>query len=166
MADNKKRKWRLNLFDIIFIACVVIAAVVVLSMRGGTGGGGIIGSGTQQTVVYTIALDRMLGETAFLISPGDELVDRVENRLMGTVVSVEVMPAATHQINFETGNRDLVEMPGANQAIVVITATATVTDTQISIGGFVVRAGVQVSVNGPGYSGSGFIIDIERSDAA
>jgi len=164
--ENKKRKWRLNLFDIIFIACVIIAALVVLRLRGGTGGGGLIGSGTQQTVVYTIALERMLGDTAFMISPGDELMDRVENRLMGRVVSVEVMPATTHQINYETGNRDLVEMPGANQAIVIVTATASVTDNQISIGGFIVRAGVQVSVAGPLYSGSGFIIDIERSDAA
>ena len=164
--ENKKKKWRLSLFDIIFIAVILVAAVlfVFFSSRSDSGVG-IISAGTQETVTYTIVLERMLGDSAYLITPGDELVDRVENRMMGTVVSVDILPATMHQPNINTGDRVLSELPGVNQAIVVVTANATVTDNQISIGGFVVRAGVSVSVNGPLYSGSGFIVDIERGAA-
>ncbi|MCL2401860.1 MAG: DUF4330 domain-containing protein [Oscillospiraceae bacterium] len=166
MENNQKKRWRPNLFDLIFIACVIIAAVVIINL-GGRSGGGIISAGGQETVRYTISLERMAEDTATLISPGDTLVDRVEQRQLGTVVSVEVLPSRGLRTNFYTGERVNSEIPGENEAIIVVEAPATVTENQINVGGFVIRAGVQVSVNGPLYHGSGWIIDIERDgDAA
>ena len=163
----KKRRFRLNLFDVIFIAVVVIAAFLVLRLSGGGDGvGGIISSSTQEPVVYTIMLQEMYGDTARLIQPGDELVDKIENRLMGTVVSVEVTPAIATRSDSVSGVRINSLTPGHYDATIVVEATATVTDNQISIGGFTVRAGTWISVNGPLYNGNGFIIDIERDGAA
>ena len=163
-SNARKIKWRLNLFDVVFIVCVIAAVLIVTAYLGRSGGGGIISSGSQQTVVYTIILSEMIGDTAYMIQPGDELFDKVERRMMGKVESVEVIPSMKHEGNHLTGDRVLVELPGRKDAVVVVTAEATVTDNQISIGGFVVRSGVRVSVLGPLYHGVGFIVSMERNE--
>jgi hypothetical protein len=163
----KKMKLRLNLFDIIFIACALAAAALILLYSSRSDGGtSIIISGSSETVVYTLEFQGMLPGTAELISPGDSLVDRVERRAIGTVVSVELMPSTTSQKSFVTGNRYIVDVPGRTDAVVVVTANAHVTEGQISVNGFAVRVGTRVSINGPLYNGVGFIIGIERGDAA
>ena len=160
----EKKKWRPNLFDIIFIAAVAVVALVVVGLMANRGGGvaGILPSGQLQTVKYTIELQSMLGDTALMIRPGDELVDRVENRTVGTVYDVEILPAVGLRSNMITGERVLSEIPGRSDARIVVTAQAAVTDNHISVDGFTVRVGARVSINGPMYHGSGFVIDIFR----
>ena len=164
----KKRKWRLNLFDIIFIACIIIAAVVVMRLSGSGGVTITAPGGEQRTVTYTIIFERMIPNAALSVSPGDELIDRVENRHLGRVVSVEIQPAQILQPNRSTGNLYLQNIPERYDVFVTVEATAMFTESQISIadGGFILRAGVSVSVSGPGYNAAGFVIDIERSAAA
>jgi hypothetical protein len=161
----RKIKWRLNLFDIIFIACALLAAVgiVVYSNRSG-GGVAILPAGTQETVTYTIELLDMFSNVAETIKPGDELVDKIEKRNMGTVVAVELEPSKRSSRNMETGERIITEYPSRTTAYLTVQATATVTDNQISVGGFIVRVGTRISVNGPLYNGNGYIIDMERGD--
>ena len=105
-------------------------------------------------------------DNVWLPRPGDELIDRIEKRPMGTVVSAEVKPSYSMHINFETGEMVNSVIPDAMDAVLVVRADVTVTESQIRIGRFILRVGARVSVNGPLYSGSGFIIDMERSDAA
>jgi hypothetical protein len=163
----RKMKLRLNLFDIIFIACALaVAALILLYSSRSDGGTSIIMSGSSETVVYTIEFQGMFPGTAELIAPGDALVDRVERRAVGTVVSVELMPSTTSQKSFITGNRYIVDVPGMTDAILVVSANAHVTEALINVNGFAVRVGTRVSINGPLYSGIGFIIGIERGDAA
>ena len=159
-----KRKWRLNVFDVIFIICIIIAAILVIRISRGSDGG-ILTPTAQEPVLYTILFERMIDDSALLISSGDELVDKIENRLMGTVVSVEVGPSMSMRTDQNTGERRPFEQPGALDALVTVRAYATITDNQISINGFIVRVGSRVSVNGPLYNGIGFIADIERGDA-
>ena len=160
---QKKRKWRLNLFDIIFIACAVVAAaVIVIYSSRSDNSAGIVSSGTQQTVIYTVEFSGMIADTAELIKPGDSLVDKIEKRAIGTVVSVDLKPATRSQKNYITGERIISEVPGETDAVLVISALATTTDSQISVNGFSVRVGTRVSINGPLYNGAGYIIDIER----
>lgn len=166
-AAQKKSKWRLNLFDIVFIACViVIAAFVIVYSNQSESSAGIISAGTQQTVIYTVEFTGMIADTATLIHPGDSLVDKIEQRAIGTVVSVQLKPATRSQKNSLTGERIIAEVNGETDAVVVVSAQASVTDNQISVNGFAVRVGLRVSINGPLYNGSGYIIDIERGDAA
>ena len=165
--QKSKIKWRLSLFDVIFIVCALIAAGLIVFLSGRSDGGvNIVTSASQESVVYTIEFQGMLPSTAELVKPGDSLVDKVERRAIGTVVSVEVKPGTTLQKSFITGERIVTEVPGRVDAIVVVSAQGTVTDSQISVNGFAVHVGTRVSVNGPLYNGVGFIINIERGDAA
>jgi hypothetical protein len=161
----KKIKWRLNLFDIVFIGCALLAAVAIVIYSNRSGSGVVlIPAGTQETVVYTIELQEMFTSAAQIIKPGDELVDKIEKRPMGSVVAVELQPSTRSNRNTITGERIIVDYPDRTTAIITVTATATVTESQISIGGFVVRVGAMISVNGPLYNGGGYIVDIERGD--
>ena len=164
----EKRKLRPNLFDIIFIACIVVVAVIVVRLSGSDGVTFTAPAGEQRTVTYTIIFERMIVNAALLVSYGDELIDRVENRPMGRIVSVDIQPARTFQPDLNTGNLYLREVPERNDVFVVVEAPAVFTESQISLvdGGFVIRAGVSVSISGPGYNAMGFIVDIERSGAA
>jgi len=163
--DRKKRRWRLNLFDVAFILCVIVIAVVIVVSSGALGGSSLLSSGSQETVVYTIELQSMVGDGMKYIKAGDALVDRVEKRPIGTVVSVKLEQSKA-SMKDETGERHLVDVPGRTTAIVTVTADATVTESSISVGGFIVRVGTWLSVNGPLYAGTGFVVDIERDDLA
>jgi len=163
--EEKKIKWRLNLFDIIFIVCLLAAAGFIIGYFG-LSGGVLSAAGSRETITYTIELQEMAGDTARLPKPGDEIVDRIEKRPLGTVVSAEVRPSHSMQINFETGEMVMSVIPDSLNAVLVIEADVTVTESQIRIGRFILRIGTQVSIGGPLYSGTGFVTDIERSDAA
>ena len=166
-SKQKERKWRLNLFDVIFIiAALIIAGFILIYANRSGGGSGIISTGTQGTVVYTMELQGMLYDTAYLIKPGDSLVDKIEKRPLGTVVSVSVKPSTSSNNSWITGERIITEVPDRLDAVVVVKADVTITESQITIpGGFVVRAGTWISVNGPLYNSAGYIIDMERDDA-
>ena len=66
------------------------------------------------------------------------------------------------QKNFYTGDYYATVIPERTDAIIVATAHGLVTDSQISVDGFVIRVGARVSVNGPLYHSGGFITDIVR----
>ena len=160
-----ERKWRLNLFDIIFILCALAIAGFILLYSSRSGSGSIVSSGTQGTVTYTLELQGMVYDTANLVKPGDELIDKVEKRPMGTVVSVEVIDSIASQKDWNTGDRLISDVPDRTTAIMVVSSDAIITDSQISVpGGFIVRVGKWVSVNGPVYNCAGFIVDMERGD--
>lgn len=163
--NTAQRKWRLNLFDIIFIICALAIAGLILLYSSRSGSGSIVSSGTQGTVTYTLELQGMINDTAYLVQPGDELIDKVEKRPMGKVVSVEVIQSIASQKNYFTGDRPISDVPDRLTAVMVVTSDATITDSQISVpGGFIVRVGKWVSVNGPLYNCAGFIVDMERGD--
>ena len=164
--DKTIKKWRPNFFDIVIVAVLVAAAVLLFTLVRGTGdtGGGLFAV-AQEPVYYTIELQAMRGDSGELIAPGDSLIDRVENRPLGTVVSVELRPAQMLSRDLITGDFVVSVIPERTDAIIVVRAMATITDTQISIGRFTLRAGTRVSVLGPQYHGTGFVIDIERGDS-
>ncbi|MDR0489798.1 MAG: DUF4330 domain-containing protein [Oscillospiraceae bacterium] len=167
MENNTKRiRWRLNLFDIVFIICAIVAIALIFFYTNRSGGGTVL-SGPNGKVVYTVELQGMIGNTAYLVKPGDSLVDKVEKRPMGTIVAVEVQPATASQKDWITGERIITNVIDRMTAIVTVEAEATVTESQITItGGFIVRVGTWLSVNGPLYNSAGYIVDVERDDAS
>ena len=165
-SNTNKTKWRLNVFDIVFVIIVLVAAWLVISYLGRSGRSVAI-TGATETIEYTIELTDMIADTAYLIRPGDALVDNVQNRQMGTIVSVDVIQTMRLEKNFVTAERVVSEVPGRLTAVITVRAGATITENQITIpGGFIIRVGTRISVNGPNYHGSGFIIDVERNDAS
>ena len=167
MGDsNIIRKWRINLFDAVIIAIVLVVAWFIISYLGRSNTIAFT-PGTNETVTYTIELNDMHGETAYLIQPGDALVDIVEKRQMGIVQAVQVVASTRLEKNNLTGEHLISVIPDRYNAIVTVTTDVTVTENQISVpGGFIVRVGVRVSASGPQYHATGFIIDIERGDAS
>ena len=167
MEDNPEKraiKWKLNLFDIIFIACALVAAVFLLRFSGRSAGSvGVLPSGSQETVIYTIELQGMIDDAALLVKEGDTLIDKVEKRALGKVISVKLAPATTIQKDFITGDFIVAEIPQRTDVTIVATAQATVTDSRISVDGFAIRVGTRVSIDGPLYNSAGFITDIERT---
>ena len=163
--EKRKIKWRLNLFDIIIIACALVAAVLIINYASRSGGGAsIIPAGTQETLTYVLELQGMRFDSAELIKVGDSLIDKVEKRALGTVASFELKPAMQLSNDSTTGDRVVSEVPDRVDAIITVRAQATATDSQVSVDGFAVRVGARVSVNGPLYNGAGFIAFVERSD--
>ena len=160
-----KMKLRLNVFDVVIIVCAIIAAVLIINYSSRSdSGASIIPAGSQETITYTLELQGMRYGSAELIQVGDALIDNVERRALGTIVSIELMPAMMLQSSLATGDRVIVEVPERVDAILTVMAQATVTDSQISVDGFALRVGARASVNGPSYNGTGFVAYVERSD--
>ena len=164
--ENKKRGlFRfINLFDIVVLALAGVLLAVLLLVGRGTGAVDASPSATF-TCRYTIELTHMENGTAELVAPGDTLMDKVKKYNMGTVISVEVGPTLEQVTDAETGRKVIAQVPDAATATIVLEAAATESETQILVdGGFLVRRGLSVSVNGPGFWGSGYIIGVERTD--
>ena len=160
----QKRRWRLNLFDIIVI-CILIAAGIVFLMvsRASRGTGLTVSSGTSTTVRYMIELSNMTESTTKLIQEGDIIYDRVEKRTLGKVASFVIEPFKQSTRNYNTGDTEMLEKPGRYTAFLILETAAQETDSSIIVdGGFLVRSGLPVSANGPRYAGIGYIISVER----
>jgi len=163
MSSEKKRSkiFRfLNLFDIILILLIIIGAAVLFFSRSQSPDAP---TAEVNTITYTIEITGLFGDTAELIAPGDSLVDRVKKYDMGTVVDVEFYPTVRQSENRESGGMIDAELSTQNSALLTVSSTCTQTATAITLtGGYVIRVGTAVSVRGPGYHGTGFILSIER----
>jgi len=164
---EKKGIWRyLNLFDIVAIVVIVALACVfvLLERQSAAAEETDTGSGTVTYVVEFMAMEN--GSEAF-IQPGDRLVDKVKKYEMGNVVSVEITDAREQTHNFEEGSMTEAVRTTGKDAYVTVRAACTETDRAITVGGgFTVRVGKRVSVRGPGYFGTGYIVDVVRGDDA
>ena len=160
--DKNKKHSLFNLFDIVVIALILILAAVLLLVNVGQSRE----SEDAGTVTYTMLLEGMRNNSGNLISPGDELVDKVKKYNIGTVVSVDVETAERQVNDYENGGLVDSVVEDQQNAIVIVEADCTETSSQITVdGGYIIRAGLTVSVRGPGYWGTGYIISVDRGDA-
>ncbi len=165
-TQNEKPRWKLNGFDIILIAVVLVAAAAVLFIWRSSGQSSAASVSTR-TVSYTIELQKMVGETAYEIKTGDTIVDSAKKYVMGTVESVTVAPATDPKIDLTTGDTVNSEIPGVLTALIELSCDCSETDSAITAAsGYVVRIGSEVQAAGPGYAGTGYIVAIEREGEA
>lgn len=164
--ENKRNKprWKINVFDIVIIAAVVIAACALIYFwraSGNSSGPSL----TTKPVHYSIELEGMLDGSAEKIKPGDTIIDGKKKMIMGTVVSVTVAPATTAVKDLETGDTLSSEVPDMETATVELVCDCSSNDTMIMAkSGYVVKVGAEVQATGPGYAGLGYIIAIDRED--
>lgn len=144
-----------NLFDIVAILVILaLALVLVLANRAGTEA-----SAKDGSVTFTLEFTGMQNGSEQMIAPGDRLTDKIKKYSIGTVDAVEITDTPLPD-DPKRANED----PGKT-AYVTVTAPCTETETEISVGGgFLVRVGLPVSVRGPGYFGSGYIVGIQRGE--
>ncbi len=162
--EHKKFRLRLNLFDtiILILALIVGGALVVISQRDSLSTSTAVTT-TYATATYTIRLQYCAPEIEGAIQPGDQLEDAVKNLDLGTVVSVTYSPTPTYVLNEETLVYEYQENPLYLNADIVVTSPVTLTEDEILLtSSYRIRGGETVYVRGPGYLGSGMILDIER----
>ena len=159
---NKRPRWKMNGFDIIIIAVVLVAAAAVLFVWNTFGQSG--GTATNaKPVYYTIELEKMVGDTADAVKEGDTIVDSAKKYVMGTVVSVTVVPATETKTDLTTGNTVVSEIPGKKTAIIELLCDCNESDSAlVATSGYVIRIGTEVQAAGPGYAGLGYIVAIDR----
>ncbi|MDR1588653.1 MAG: DUF4330 domain-containing protein [Oscillospiraceae bacterium] len=160
-APKKKFKLRFNVFDAIIILAALGAGFLLLRLTG-AGGGTPLNPGKPVAVIYTLELNNLPAGTAARIKPGDRLIDVVEKRDVGTVVSAEYGPYMSTSKNNVTGDYILTEVPQRETAVISVTLDAVDNGSELNASGFIPRGGLGMSVTGPGYAGSGLITDIGR----
>lgn len=170
MSEKKRIKWKLNLFDIGLMAVVLVAAVGLLAWKfiGNSPSAvdpnsGETGSKGTQTVRYVVELEQLHQQTAQRIAQGDEIYERTKKELMGTVETVEVVPARILSKNQLDGTFVYAEVPERYNVTMEITAQGMEQEKGIVLGsGLEIRAGTSVRVLGPGYYGTGYVLSVER----
>ena len=153
MEPNKpKFRFRLNLFDsIVLVLALAVGAFLVWSAikpAAAPAEGAVSAAGVSER-----------------IKPGDQLVDTVKNYELGTVVSVETVPAQALIQDHEDKAFVLAGIEGYEDALVTVEAPYTEGEDSLLLGGgFKLRVGVTAYVRGSGYMGSGPVVSIERGE--
>jgi hypothetical protein len=160
---QNKPRWKLNVFDVIIIAAVIIAAGVVLYLWRFSGNSS--NAAATIPVRYTIELTGLLDGTSEKIQEGDTILDSTKKFVMGEVVSFKREPTVMPQKNYYTGNTVSAEIPGRETVLIEIVCNCSVSAAQITAeSGYVIRIGAEATAGGPGYAGKGYIVAIERGD--
>ena len=163
--NNPKSKWRLSIFDIVIITLVIVAGIAVLFFNTDIFGNKDGGEDTK--VKYTIELTNLLENSTQMIKVDDEVMDASKKFRLGTIVDVQISDTLVTVKDLTTGNYVQKVLPNNKTALVTIEAPATETDSTITVdNGYVLRGGNGITIVGPGYTGGGFVLYIERSDDA
>jgi hypothetical protein len=164
MENNKsKPRWKLNIFDIIIIAAVIVAAGVIIFIWRNSGKSS--NTAATYSVRYTIELSGMLEGTSEKIKVGDTVMDSTKNFIMGTVTNLMVEPATKPEPNYETGDTVQSVLPGRETALIELACDCSSTESQITASsGYSIRIGSEVTAAGPGYAGKGYVVAINRED--
>lgn len=163
---EKKKHSLFNVFDIVVILiALVLFAVLFFARSSGGDTSDDTASVKSGTVTYTIELTGMVNGSAELVSVGDELVDKVKKYDVGTVTAVEVSNTVRQVQDLINGGTVESEMSTQQTATITVEAPCTETETDILVaGGYVIKVGLSVSVKGPGYYGTGYIVGVERGE--
>jgi hypothetical protein len=94
------------------------------------------------------------------------VIEVVEKRVVGTVVSVAFGPALKGGIDTVTGDVHQVPYPGRETVVITLTLDVTDNGRELGANGFVIRAGEHLSVTGPGWAGQGYIVGVDRDGGA
>ena len=90
-------------------------------------------------------------------------MDNVRNYELGQVVSFEVLPAVSRQLDHEGRKYVQATYEGYEDILVTVEAPCTENDEAIVVGGgYEIRVGTVTYIRGEGYMASGPIVAIER----
>ena len=148
-----KKKFKINLFDIVLII-IVLAAILV----------------GYKFTHKEVAVETKTIRYTFELTDNDEgftdLTDNIKNYYMGRVVDVKKVPYTELVDSQELGKVVETEIPGRETAIVTVEANVTENGPDLKVNGyFTVKGGLEIAVKGPGYAGRGYILTVEREAA-
>lgn len=161
--NTPKFRLRLNLFDGIVLVLALAAGAFLLWTSLKPAAAPVGDASSAATVRYTVCFQRWIEGTGSLIQSGDKLVDNIKNYEMGSVVSAEVVPAQSQQLDHVNRQYVLSGVSGYEDVLVTVESPCTKNDEAITLGGgYALRVGAMAYIRGEGYMASGPIISIER----
>lgn len=164
MEQNKQPfRLRLNLFDGIILALALLVAAAIVFFSLSSQEVAVVASPTSKEVTFTVRISNATPEVADAFQAGDALEDAVKNLALGTIVSSTSFPTTTLVLDQENTIYVENEYPDYVNIDVEITSYATVSEDEITLdSGYVITAADAIYIRGPGYLGSGMVIDIDR----
>jgi len=163
-GKNGSFRWKLNVFDVVIMAVVLVLAAALVIVWRNTGKSNISVKVTRP-VHYRIEINGMVPDGALSIKEGDQIYDSVKKYDLGTVKSVKLEPARRQTKDMVSGRTIYADIPDRLTAIIEVVCDCTDDVSSVSTAsGYTLQVGKNVFVAGPGYAGSGYIIAISRED--
>ena len=161
--NTPKFRLRLNLFDgIVLVLALAVGAFLLWGALKPAAAPVEGETASVSTVRYTVRFQKWIEGTSALIEPGDKLVDNIKNYELGTVVSAETVPARSLQLDHQSHQYVLADVPGYEDVLVTVEAPCESGESIILGGGYALRVGSVAYIRGEGYMASGPIISIDR----
>lgn len=157
---NKK----INAFDVVVII-VIVAAVIGLLVYMGTSGNGEE-SEVGDTATYVLEIGSIDPWVAEAISAGDELVDITSKNNLGTVIDVEIHPAESLNLDYDSGQYIVTTIPDKVKVLLTVEADVTESASDILVEGVQsIKVSNSFSIQGPGFSANASVINISRGES-
>jgi len=154
---------RINTFDVVVII-VIAAALVGLLIYINTGSSGE-DSEVGDTATYVLEIGSTDQSVADVISVGDELVDITSKNNLGTVTDVEIRPAESLNIDYDSGEYVVTTIPDKVKVLLTVEAAVTEGASDILVEGVLsIKVSNTFSIQGPGYSSAASVINISRGE--
>lgn len=159
--QQKKFSLQLNLFDtIILVIALAVGGFLLWYYLGAEENRATSKSYTMQ---YTILMNNMREGSGDLVREGSDIHDVVKKYHIGNVVSKEITPATEQQLDHENRTYRTATVEGFEDVYVVMEAQITDLGAEfITDGGFTIRVGEAVFLQGEGYMAAGHIVEINR----
>ena len=158
MSAKTKKKFRFNFIDALLIRSSAAAfAVIVFVVKPGTGVSEPSLAEIEYTIEVTPLRDQFKGDQ--FIKEGDSVIDAINLREMGKVISVEYK-AAVDTSQKSDGEVIVSEYPDRTNLHVTIRATADVSQGNYTVDGLLIATGAGYSMRLPNIYLSGECIKI------
>lgn len=157
MAERIEKKRKFNVFDIVIVIVVIAIAGGIYAFTHRTK------AMETQLLRYSLELNECPEGFSQHIKVGDSITDNVKNYNMGIITSIEARPSI--RLGEDKINGNIIEstLEGKETVILVVEANVVEDGADFKVdGGYVVKAGKDVSVKGNGYAGRGYILTIGR----
>ena len=162
--EQKKKRIRFNLFDVIVIAVILVLAAAAYLILNGLPGAADAAETT--TVTYTLELTGLREEMSDSVAVGDTFYETSNGYAIGTVTAVEVVPYTVNATDKENAVIRSEEVSGYISLQITLEIEVIETDDSLTTEeGQVIRTGVSIKASNGTLLGSGYIIWTEREDA-
>ena len=160
-SEKKKFQWKPNLFDLaVVVIGAAVMALILLVLRPAAAG-----VDRTQTMEFTVEVQNMPEGTWELVHIGDPIYDSSRKVQIGTVASVSSKPYTMSMAKADGSAVVDSVMPGYEVILLDIRTTMTIMSKEVQAeGGYTLRVGNGIYLNGPNYAGSGYIVAIERGE--
>lgn len=156
---------KIPIFDIIIVLVIVVALLVVGKVFMSSKTGQSVSSTKVNTIRYTVEFQNISAMVDGVADVGEKVRDVETSTEMGKVVSAQSKPYSVTMPDMVTGEAVTTVQSDRQNIEVVIEASATVSDSGISVNGIRFGVGRTVGISMTSLSGSAIVRNIEVLEA-